>query len=71
MSLGLVAPWAVLLQLKAIWSITTVLLGNVVTLLAHLAGEGDLRANVLRLASHGIFLTFGGLRSGCFNFDIG
>lgn len=55
---------AVLLQLKAIRRITTVLLGDVVTLLANLASEGDLGANVCRLASHWLFLTFGLVRSG-------
>ena len=51
----LVAPRTVLLQLKAIRRIATVLLRDVVALLALLAGEGDLGANILRLASH--FLT--------------
>ena len=51
----LVAPRAVLLQLKTIRRIATVLLRDVVALLAVLAGEGDLGANILRLASH--FLT--------------
>lgn len=51
----LVAPRAVLLQLKTIRRIATVLLRDVVALLAVLAGKGDLGANILRLASH--FLT--------------
>ena len=51
----LVAPRTVLLQLKAIRRIATVLLRDVVALLAVLAGKGDLGANILRLASH--FLT--------------
>lgn len=59
MYLRLVALRAELLQFEAIGRVATILLGDVVSLLANLAGEGDLRANVLRLASHGIFLTFG------------
>lgn len=43
---GLVALGAELLQLKTIRRIAAVLLGDVVTLLANLACEGDLRANV-------------------------
>ncbi len=59
MRLVLIATRAVLVQFETIRRVTTVLLGDVVSLLANLAGEGDLRANVLRLASHGCFLTFG------------
>jgi hypothetical protein len=51
----LVAPRAEFLKLKTIRRIPTVLLGDVVALLAVLAREGDLGANILRLACH--FLT--------------
>ena len=52
MSLMLTALGAELLQLHAVRVITTVLLGDVVALLALSAGERDLRANVARLLSH-------------------
>lgn len=68
MRLRLRALWTVLLELKTIRRVTTILLGDVVSLLANLASEGDLGANVCRLASHCCYLTFGLLRSGCFNF---
>ena len=44
-----IASRAVLLHLKTVGIVPTVLLGDVVALLAHLAGEGDLGANVGRL----------------------
>ena len=47
-----VAPGAVLLHLQAVRRVATVLLRNVVALLANLACEGDLGANVCRLTSH-------------------
>lgn len=68
MRLGLVALRAVLLQFETIRRVTTVLLSDVVALLANLASEGDLGANVCRLASHWVFLTFGLLGSRCFVF---
>ena len=52
MSCGLVALCAELLDRKTIRRVATVLLGNVVALLALLTSEGDLGANILRLASH-------------------
>ena len=51
----LVAARAVLRQLETIRRVTTVLLGDVVALLALRAGQSDLGANVLRLACHGCF----------------
>ena len=52
MSSGLVAPCAELLDRKTIRRVAAVLLGDVVALLALLTSEGDLGANILRLASH-------------------
>ena len=49
----LVAARAVLCQLETIRRVTTVLLGDVVALLALRACQSDLGANVLRLACHG------------------
>ena len=49
----LAATRAVLLQFKTIRRVTTVLLGDVVALLALRACQSDLGANVLRLACHG------------------
>lgn len=49
---GLVATRAVLLQLKTIWRVATVLLGDVVALFALLAGESDLWAHITGLACH-------------------
>ena len=46
------ATWAELLQLKAIWIVTTILLGDVVTLFAINAGHSDLWADVRGLACH-------------------
>ena len=51
----LVAARAVLCQLETIRRVTTVLLGDVVALLALRAGQSDLGANVLGLACHGCF----------------
>ena len=51
----LVAARAVLRQLETIRRVTTVLLGDVVALLALRAGQSDLGANVLGLACHGCF----------------
>ena len=42
----LTAPRAELVQLDAIWVVAAVLLGDVVAVLAHLAGQSDLRPNV-------------------------
>ena len=53
MSRALPAVRAILLQFETIWGIATILLCDVVTPLAHLACEGDLWANVLRLTCHG------------------
>ena len=46
------ATWAELLHLETIWIITTVLLGDVVTLFAIHAGHGDLGADIRALAGH-------------------
>ena len=54
----LVAARAVLRQFETIRRVTTVLLGDVVALLALRAGQSDLGANVLRLACHGCFPRF-------------
>ena len=51
----LVAARAVLRQFETIRRVTTVLLGDVVALLALRAGQSDLGANVLGLACHGCF----------------
>ena len=51
----LVAARAVLRQLETIRRVTTVLLGDVVALLALRAGQSDLGAYVLGLACHGCF----------------
>lgn len=56
---GQVALGAELLQFETVGRIAPILLCDVVSLLANLAGEGDFRANILSFASHGIFLTFG------------
>lgn len=47
------ATWAELLEFKAIWVVTAVLLGDVVTLFALDAGHSDLRADIRALACHG------------------
>src|SRR4029079_18063752 len=49
----LAATRAELRQLHAVGVVAPVLLGDVVALLAHRAGERDLRANVAGLAGHG------------------
>src|SRR4029079_9860437 len=49
----LAAARAELRQLHAVGVVAPVLLGDVVALLAHRAGERDLRANVAGLAGHG------------------
>ena len=54
----LVAARAVLRQFETIRRVTTVLLGDVVALLALRAGQSDLGANVLGLACHGCFPRF-------------
>lgn len=48
------ATWAELLELKTVWVVTTVLLGNVVALFAINTGHGDFWANVRALACHGL-----------------
>src|SRR3954470_16905162 len=50
----LAATRAELRQLHAVGVVASVLLGDVVALLAHGAGERDLRANVRGLAGHGM-----------------
>src|SRR3954452_3873026 len=50
----LAAARAELRQLHAVGVVAPVLLGDVVALLAHRAGERDLRANVAGLAGHGL-----------------
>src|SRR3954454_17259759 len=50
----LAAAPAELRQLHAVGIVPPVLLGDVVALLAHRAGERDLRANVAGLAGHGL-----------------
>lgn len=47
------ATWAELLQLKAIWIVTTILLGDVVTFFALDTGHSDLWADIRALACHG------------------
>ena len=47
------ATWAELLELKAIWVVTAVLLGDVVALFALDTGHSDLRADIRALACHG------------------
>ena len=47
------ATWAELLELKAIWIVTTILLGDVVALFALDTGHSDLRADIRALACHG------------------
>lgn len=51
---GLAATRAVLREFQTIRRVTTVLLGDVVALLALRAGQSDLGANILRLACHGV-----------------
>lgn len=46
------APGAILLQFQTLWIITTVLLGDVVTVLAHLARQRNLWTHVLGFACH-------------------
>ena len=60
------ATWAELLQLKAIWIVTTILLGDVVTLFALDTGHSDLWADIRALACHGRapFNSFLGPRGG-------
>ena len=55
MHCGLAATRAILLQLQAIRVIPAILLGDVVTLFALAARQGDLWANVGRLAGHSLF----------------
>lgn len=50
------ATWAELLHFKTVWIVTTVLLGDVVAVLAVLARQGDLGANVTCLG-HGLSLS--------------
>ncbi len=47
------ATWAEFLELKTIWIVTAVLLGDVVTLFALDTGHSDLRADIRALACHG------------------
>ena len=47
------AAWAELLQLHAVWIVTTVLLGDVVTFFAVNARHSDLWADIRALAGHG------------------
>ena len=47
------ATWAELLQLKAIWIVTTILLGDVVTFFALDTGHSDLWADIRALTCHG------------------
>jgi len=47
------ATWAELLEFKAIWVVTAVLLGDVITLFALDTGHSDLRADIRALACHG------------------
>src|SRR5699024_808232 len=47
-----VAPRAVLGQLEPVGVVPPVLLGDVVALLAHIAGKGDLRTHVRSLGGH-------------------
>ena len=56
----LAAPRAELGELEAVGVVATVLLGDVVALLALGAGERDLGANVGALAGHGEVLRDGG-----------
>lgn len=58
MSRRSVAVRAILLELKAIRSITAILLRNIVAVFALLTSERNLWTYILRLACHGIFLTF-------------
>ena len=51
---GSLATWAELFELKTVWVVTTVLLGDVVALFAVDAGHGDLWTNVRALACHGL-----------------
>jgi hypothetical protein len=46
------ATWAVLLELKTVWIVAAVLLGDVVALFALDAGHGDLWADIRTLACH-------------------
>ena len=50
----LYTAWAELCEFQTVWSVATVLLGDVVTFLAVHACERDLWANVCGLASHGL-----------------
>ena len=52
---GLAATRAILLQFQAIRVIPAILLGDVVTLFALAAHQGDLWADVGRLAGHSLF----------------
>lgn len=51
---GSLAAWAELLELKTIWIVATVLLGDVVAFLAIDAGHGDLGTDVRALTCHGL-----------------
>ena len=46
------ATWAELLEFKTVWVVTTILLGDVVTLFALDAGHSDLWADIRALACH-------------------
>ena len=54
MKCGGLATRAELLELKTVWVVTTVLLGDVVALFAVDAGHGDLWTYVRTLACHGL-----------------
>ena len=54
----LVAARAILRQFETVRGVTTVLLGDVVALLALLASQSNLGANVGGLASHVVLLLF-------------
>ena len=54
MKCGCLATTAELLELKAVWVVTAVLLGDVVALFAVDAGHGDLWTYVRALACHGL-----------------
>ncbi len=54
MKCGCLATWTELLELKTVWVVTAVLLGDVVALFAVDAGHGDLWTYVRALACHGL-----------------
>lgn len=51
---GSLATWAELLELKTVWIVATVLLGDVVAFFAIHAGHGDLGTYVRALTCHGL-----------------